>query len=267
VKELKELQDAFYEAIFNPNTDTITAVSQLIPASEALSQEARISIYRDSILGGITSGLGQLFPVCVKLVGEKYFTHMVSGYLKQHASDTPDLGNYGEHLAAYISTFAPAKDLIYLADVAQLEWLWHRAFNAQDSDNNKDLNQQIKPISELETVDADSYPTVRLQLVHSAYLHASPYPIHKIWEVNQEDYQGNESISLDEGGEQLLVWKKTDFSMKIDVLSHDEYIFLSALNEHKTLSELTELPLTQAIEVIFQRCLNIGVILGFTLPT
>jgi len=260
MKELKELQEAFYAAIFNPNPETIGIAAEFVTDTSTMAKEDRLSIYRDSILGGITSGLSHIFPVCVKLVGETYFTHMVSGYLRQYTSDTPDLGGYGGHLASYISRFSPAKDLVYLADMAQLEWLWHQAFNAEN-----EADQNIRTLSELEYVNESNHGSIHLQVVSSASLLTSPYPIHRIWQVNQDHYQGEQAVSLDEGSVQLLIWRQADFSMHIDVLSDDEYRFLSALLARNSLAEASEISFSQPLENIFQRCIQMGLISGFTL--
>ena len=266
--ELKELQETFYRAIFDPSPENIAQASLYIKGTKEISSEDRLSIYRDSILGGITTGLSNIFPVCVKLVGMKYFTHMVAGYLKQYPSASADLGDYGQYLPAYIADFPPAKELIYLSDVAQLEWQWHKAFNAAlNEELNEDLNEklghEIRSISELGEV-AD-YALVHLVLDSSATLLRSPYPVHRIWSVNQDDFQGEPSISLDEGAVELVIWRKTDFGMQIDALSEDEYMFLSAVMNKKSLVEISELSLNQAVELVFQRCIQAGLIIGFKL--
>jgi hypothetical protein len=33
----------------------------------------------------------------------------------------------------------------------------------------------------------------------------SPYPVHRIWQVNQPEWQGDDAVSLNEGGVNLLI--------------------------------------------------------------
>ena len=42
------------------------------------------------------------------------------------------LNELGGHLADFLPAFAPARELPYLADVARLEWLVHKAHYAAD---------------------------------------------------------------------------------------------------------------------------------------
>jgi len=278
LQALKKLQDDFYQAIFHPNEETIKQASTYIVGTDALTEEDRLSIYRDSILGGITAGLTGIFPVCVKLVGEKYFTHMVAGYLKEYPSGSPDLGNYGEHLPTYIAQFKPAKALVYLSDVAKLEWAWHQAFNAPDEHDltvdsaSSELEvesalkpvSKLKPLSELDHVAEDSFPDIRFKVVSSASLISSDYPVHHIWQVNQNDYEGGQSVSLDEGQAKLLVWRSADYGMRVDALNENEYRFIEGLLEGKTFGYIAEAAYPQALGEILQRCIQMGLIQSFS---
>jgi len=278
LQSLKQLQDDFYQAIFHPDKETIRQASTYIVGTDTLTQADRLTIYRDSILGGITAGLTGIYPVCVKLVGEKYFTHMVAGYLKEYPSGSPDLGQYGEYLSAYIAQFKPAKELVYLSDVAKLEWAWHQAFNAPDEDAlSVDMTSleseakltfkpvsEIKPISELEHIAEESFPDIIFKVVSSASLICSEYPVHHIWQVNQSDYEGDQSVSLDEGHARLIIWRSADYGMRIDELNENEYQFIEGLFEGKTFSYIAELAYPQALGEILQRCIQMGLIQGFS---
>jgi len=260
IEDLKQLQEAFYDGIFDPSGNNITNASSYILNTEQLQESDRLSIYRGSILGGITTGLTNIYPVCVKLVGEKYFTHMVAGYLKNYPSNSPDIGNYGEYLPAYIADFKPAKTLIYLADVAQLEWLWHKAFNAS---NEHSTSLRCHPLTELQNIQEHELPSIKFCPVSSANLLSSPYPIQQIWQVNQADYSGDLSVDLDDGGVNLVIWRSADLGMRIDELSDDETTFISAVLKNATFGEIAELSFRQSLDVVVQRCIQSGLIIGF----
>jgi len=260
LSELKQLQTAFYNAIFDPKNENITQASNYIIGTTEINEAERLSIYRDSILGGITTALTHIYPVCVKLVGEKYFTHMVAGYLKNIPSTSPDIGNYGEHLPAYIADFKPARELVYLADVAHLEWLWHKAFNAADDNLSR---RGIQPLTALQNIAEQDLPAIKFCAVNSAFLIQSPYPIQRIWQVNQNDYQEAHSVHLDEGGISLVIWRSADFGMRIDELNEDETRFISAVLNSASFGDIAELEFTQALDVIVQRCIQTGLIIGF----
>ena len=260
IEDLKQLQEAFYAGIFDPSLTNIEHASAYILNTEQLLEADRLSIYRGSILGGITTALTNIYPVCVKLVGEKYFIHMVAGYLKNYPSHSPDIGNYGEYLPAYIAEFEPVKTLTYLADVAQLEWLWHKAFNAS---NDHATTENYQPLTALQNIQEHALPSIKFCPVSSAYLLSSPYPIHHIWRVNQADYNGDISVNLDDGNVSLVVWRNAALGMCIDELSDDETTFITAVLKNASFGDIAELSFTQGLDVIVQRCIQAGLIIGF----
>ncbi|GLQ30024.1 HvfC/BufC N-terminal domain-containing protein [Litoribrevibacter albus] len=261
---LREMQKAFYEGIFNPNnTENLSELGHTVATTNApLTAEDRIEIYRDSILGGITEALTSIYPVCVKLVGETYFTHMVAGYLTQYASGSPDLGDYGEHLAQYIADFTPAKELFYMPDVAQLEWHWHKAFNAEESGNAQAIQFTV---AELANLSEEQQPFIQFCLSPSASLMSSAYPVHKIWQVNQDDYQGDQMVNLDDGGVRLVIWRSPDYGMRIDVLNDSEHEFLSALYHQQAFGDVAQLPCATDINELLPKFIQMGLIVGFNL--
>lgn len=260
IEDLKKMQEAFYNGIFDPNLKSIKQASAYILNTEQLIEAHRLSVYRDSILGGITTALTNIYPVCVALVGEKYFTHMVAGYLKNFPSNSPDIGNYGEYLPDYIADFEPAKTLIYLADVARLEWFWHKAFNAS---NDQTSVQNHQPLSALQNIQEHELPNIRFHPVSSASILSSPYPIHKIWQVNQSDYSGDHTVDLDEGSVNLVIWRGDALDMRVDELSDDETTFIKAVLLNASFGEIAELTFNQGLDLIVQRCIQAGLIIGF----
>ncbi len=259
---LKKWQSDFYQGIFHPSENTVRQACNGINSSDSLSARQRLDIYRGSILGGMTSGLAGIYPVCEKLVGEHYFSQMVAGYLKQFPSDSPDLGQYGEHLAHYITLFEPAQDLIYLPHVAKLEWLWHQAFNALHTSSKQD---EIQAISELAQLDKEQQAKILFHLTPSANLMKSHMPIHIIWQVNQDDFNGDKSVNLNEAGGNYLVWRNEKFNMHIDVLSDDEFYFLEAITQGKNFSQLAQLSFADKVSQLLPNFLQMGLIIGFTL--
>ena len=260
IEDLKQLQDTFYNGIFDPSENNVQHASTYILNTEQLLEADRLSIYRSSILGGITTALINIHPVCVKLVGEKYFTHMVVGYLKNYPSNSPDIGHYGEYLPSYIADFKPVKTLTYLADVAQLEWFWHQAFNAS---NDNFTSQSCQPLTELQNIKEHELPSIKFCPVSSAQLLASLYPIQKIWQVNQADYQGDPSVNLDDGGVSLVIWRNAELGMRIDELSDDETRFIKAVLNNASFGDIAELSFSKSLDQVVQHCIQTGLIIGF----
>lgn len=261
--DLERLQQAIYDGIFHATPENIARASSLINSTENLTAEEHLTIYRGSILGKLTVALMQIYPVCVKLVGEKFFENMVAGYLEKYPSSSPDIGDFGGLLADYIVAFKPAQELRYLPDVARLEWVWHRAFNAL---NDADLDGLV-PLMELAALDQEQQGDIQFCLSPSAHILLSDYPVHHIWEVNQGGYAGDQAVNLDEGGASLLVRRGPDFEMRIDLISDDEVKFLLAVQAGKTFSVIVEMGFNQPVTEIVPRCIQLGWLIGFKLAT
>lgn len=148
--------------------------------THALTATAHFAIYKNSILGAQQNALKAIYPVCVKLVGEDFFIYMANHYIAKHASCSPDLNDYGKYFSEFIKTFSPANDLPYLPDVATLEWAW------------------------------DKIDRMSTQF-------SSPYPVHHIWETNQDNFVGDDTIVLIENQVYFYrVWREGEMR-KIEV--------------------------------------------------
>ena len=257
---LAELQQAFHQAVFEPGAEDNKALyAQIKPLGE-LSAEKLVDVYRSSILGGLTEALNNIYPVCLALVGEQFFNHMVADYLRLYPSGSPDLADYGERFPAYLLDFTPAKELVYLPDVAALELCWHRAFNAAE-----DLTDGVKSLAELADVTETEQGSIGFHLTPSAFLLRSDYPIQRIWEVSQKDYQGTDTVDLDEGGVCLVIWRNVEFGMRIDVLSEQEFVFLTAVNQGRLFAEIATMSCATELPSIIGRCIQTGLLAGFEL--
>jgi len=214
---LRDQQIAFVNALMHQDEQRF--FSQ-INDTERLSKMQRLAIYRHNISGGFCGALQATYPVCQKLVGEDFFTTMAHTYIQQTPSTSPNLNDYGESFAAFITSFSPAAELPYLADVARLEWAWHVASFGPDA--------QPFDVQALAALSPAQQQQLRFQLQPNAILLASDYPIHHIWEVNQEHHQGDDRVSLDEGGDQLIIWRQ-HLIPRIDRVDKDAWRFLQAI--------------------------------------
>ena len=238
---LKQIQQHFSEAMLAGETDAQQAIDALAPwldTSHGLSAAAHLGIYRSSIHGQFTDALGELFPVCKRLVGERLFATLCQPYIRRHRSASADIGAYGSdfaaHLAAEVASHESLAELPYLAGVARLEWAWHQVFHGPDQ---APFDHQA-----LAAVPADAQGELRFQPPAASRLLSSVYPIHTIWQHNQPDWQpepGDEGhIDLDAGGVELLIWRNGT-EMRIDLLDAEQRQVLELLYTGVTLTELT----------------------------
>jgi len=117
----------------------------------------------------------------------------------------------------FLAQYPPAATLVYLPDMARLEWALNNAWHAPDT-------PALTP-AEL-TQAAETMTT--LQLHPACRLLASPWPIEKIWRANQSDDGTDVTIDLGEDGSRLLIYRQ-EFDVALAAISLGEFVMLSRL--------------------------------------
>ena len=252
------LQNLFIDAVFHESGSTPTSnqINDFISQNKNLSSIKQIEIYRNSIFGGLTAALKEIFPVCCKLVGDDFFDFMATQYIYLNRSISPDLSNYGESLSDFISSFKAADPLPYLSDVARLEWAYHRAFHSADHDGLK--------ISKLNKLTAAQQLDLVFHAPPDSTLISSAYPIHKIWNANQKTDNSNEVITLDDGPVKLIIWRR-NYDMHIEPLHEDEWTLLNEISKNILFDEICENNLHLKMGTLLQQCIKSGWISDFSI--
>jgi hypothetical protein len=225
---LHELQNKFVEGLNAENN----SIFSYINSNPKISAIAHLNIYQSSIFGALQKTLNEIFPVCKKLVGNEFFIAMINEYIEKNVSYSPDLANYGSHFSDFISEFKPVKSLPYLPDIARLEWAWHAIYSARQT---KKLDMEG-----LASCYATSGEKIIFHLPPNSFLLSSPYPVHRIWELNQDSCNLNQTIILENNVQYyFLVWRK-ELEMRIDLLDAIEWQILEYVKAKFNLGELYE---------------------------
>ncbi len=224
---LRELQRRFADAVFKGETAGLAdhVVGNGKPA------EARLGVYRESALGNLSAALADVYPVIQQLVGDAFFAAAARQYARQHPSASGDLHEFGVEFAAFLAEFPPAATLDYLPDVAGLEWRCHRVFHAAE--------HAPLTLDRLAAVPPADYDSLRFTIHPACRLFSSDYPVHRIWEVNQPNYRGEQRVDLATGGVHILVTRGTA-GVELHVLGEGEHALLESLAADLPLSGATE---------------------------
>lgn len=225
---LRELQHGFAAATLSRDP---AALASLSIVSGGLDPGVRIAVYRNNVLGNYRKALAATYPVVRRLVGAPFFDAAVEHFVQAHPSTRGDVNRYGSEFAAFLTSYPPARELGYLPDVARLEWTIDQANIAAD----------VAPLdlAALSAVAADALDDLRFQLHPSARLIASPFPIFRIWQVNQPDYANEGRIDLGEGGETLLI-ARGQRGVTIERIGRGNQALLVALAADTTLGVAAE---------------------------
>src|SRR5262245_18616627 len=192
---LAELQRDFRLALL-ADDDRITS----LVAGDGLAPAARLALYRHHMLDTLTDALHGTFPVVCRLVDERFFAYMADRYIRQHPPTGPCLFELGASFADFVADFPPARDLVYVPDVARLEWALNRALHADDA-------VPINPAT-LRDVPPDLTPSLVFELEPSITLLESRWPIDRIWHANQPNTPS--TVDLDAGPVRLQIRRAGD---------------------------------------------------------
>ena len=195
---LGELQSLFRGAMFGAEMPQLVGAI----AGDGLAPAARLQIYRHHVLTSLTEALQATFPVVCRLVDERFFGYAADTYMRQHPPEAPCLFEYGAHFPAFLVTFPPCRALVYLADVARLEWALNVALHAEE----------CVPIDAeaLRHIPGDKVACLTFQFHPSITLLRSPWPIDQIWRANQADSDVTAAVDLREGGVCLEIRRWAD---------------------------------------------------------
>jgi hypothetical protein len=227
VPTLLELQTAIRDHLLD---DTAIAAAALL--DETLVLADRLSIYRNTSRATLTKALRLNFPVVERLVGEEFFAATADRFITQKAPHSAWLDLYGEGLPDFLQSFEPAATLVYLPDVARLEWRVSRALHA--------VEVQALQYSKLLNIDPSAQARLCFAAHPSVSFLSSPYPVDEIWRaVLARDDTALKAIDLASGPVRLLIERRSG-EVEIKRLDQPRWTFAEAL--------LTGKPLGAALE-------------------
>lgn len=252
---LPELQSRFITAIFE--RDQRTPAAELVKDHGGLDAAQRVGIYRNSVHGILLQYLGSLYAVTQQLVGEEFFGRLSDEYVDREPPTRPFLAEYGDGFAAFMRQHPALQTMLWLADVAQLEWARHQAWNA--------VNQPPGDFSHIAALNEEQQASLCFYMPESACLLDSAYAIHQVWLAHQpEDYP--EKIPLEHIRIQqqtyVLVWRAGRRLQQV-LLEKPQQDFLAAIKQGATLPVLAE-RFQEQLPVLLTNAIQRGWILSFS---
>jgi len=216
---LLELQRALHRAIVCEDDAALVGAI----ATDALAIPNAIAIYRNTVRWTLTRALCLSYPAVNRLVGTEFFEGAVDAFLQRHWPVSACLNDFGGDFAAFLESFAPAAELSYLPDVAQLEWAVHQALHAPEA-----TALELERLQQLNDVQRGAvcfvaHPSLRLVAVQT--------PADSIWRaVLERDEQKLTSIDTTVGPAWLVVQRAPDGGAEVSSVPESEWRLLEALS-------------------------------------
>ncbi len=204
--------------------------SQIDTSYQNYSVAIAIEVYRNNYRGNLHDTLAGAYPVIEQLVGKDFFRLLTRRFIGQHLSHSGNLHHYGAEMAGFVAAFEPAQELVYLPDVAALEWACHCAYFADDA--------ATLDIDKLAQVPPEQYQNLILHIHPACHLVRSRYPIAAIWHAHQPGASGDFRIDLDSGSSNALVSRKNDVVL-VNELTEADAVWLQGIQAGTQLGEAT----------------------------
>jgi Putative DNA-binding domain len=214
---LLEIQRAVYRSLVEHDDEP--AAEHIVP--DALAPAARLSIYRNTFLSGLTTALRLSYPAVHRLVGAEFFEATARSFIETQPPRSAYLDEYGAGFPEFLASFAPAASLVYLAGVARLEWAVSRALHARDV--------QPLDLSRLSVIDPADQGRVVFVPHPSVGLVRADHPVDAIWRaVLAQDDAAMAAIDLGAGPARLLV-HRAETGVDVKSMSGPAYRFMAEL--------------------------------------
>lgn len=146
------------------------------PVPAGLAPAGRFAVYRNNVVVGLREALAAAYPAVRSIVGDDFFAAAAGVFVRQEPPRSPVLIHYGEGFPAFLQSFAPARRLPYLADVARLERAWLEAYHAADA--------TPVAVDVLGALAGDRLAALRVALHPACRRVASPWPVVALWAAN-----------------------------------------------------------------------------------
>lgn len=230
---LVNFQDVFIETMLQTQKQAEEDGAQLIQAyllaTDKLTTNKQVNIYRSSIHSGLINALSDIYPVCEQVTGESFFYAMSDVYIQSHPSSSPDLADFGDDFSEFIMQFPHTQNMPYLSGVAEIEWAYHRAFHALDEAGFDFVSFSAYSVDEL--------MQCIFLLPASCNFVESNYPVDEIWNMHQTDSVVEMQLQLEP--RYFMIFRK-GYDIHIDKLTGEQYSFLQSINKNMPFVEVCE---------------------------
>jgi len=252
---LANVENGFLYNLIQPKKDVVNFMSELVEVG-TLSVEKQFSIYQSNINGAHQKVLGQVYPACLTILGGEYFNQLCFQYRCEYPSTQPDLNMYGEYFPSFLEKLVATKkelsDFIYLSELAELEWYWHKSYFAN--------NDPLFDFGKLANIDIKNHEKLSFTLSFSISLHATKYPLIELWNANTNEFTESKEFSMHDTECYFCIFRE-NYKPVIEILSKKQHACLSLISSKASLVELSESDLQNELMSFIEK----GWVTGFLL--
>jgi hypothetical protein len=181
VSNLAAVQSAFHAAVLSDDNGTLPSI---------VNTAERLAIYRNTVQGSLAQVLAAAYPVVRRIVGGDFFEDLCRRHIAASPPRRPHLSAYGADFPAFLASDPRLAELPYLPDTARLEWARGESYFAADA-------PALEPAA-LAEIAAEKLAETALILHPATRLIRSPFPVGRIWRVNQPDVAAVPAVDMNQ---------------------------------------------------------------------
>lgn len=259
ITKLAELQRNFISDCLSDTLKQDNVLSEKDIDSSIISAKSLMGIYQSSAIANITQTLALTYPVIEKLLGKIFFKAMCREFIYVTWPQSGNMDDYGAEFPDFLAEFEHTKQLLYLKDVAHLEWAFHQSSLADDA-----------PITDWSTLaQISDILQLKFLLTPSLSLINSTFPIDKIWQLNQENTSDEMKVELsdEQNNDTFIVLFRQHLKTVVLPVTVGEFALLNAFHNKETFEKsIVRASKKQddlSVDDSLKKFIELGVISGF----
>lgn len=189
-----------------------------------------LAVYRRNLLAVAEATLGVSYPTARRLLGHGQFRALVAELLRLHPPTRGDWGEWGEELPLLIERSEQGDKFPFIAPVAELDWLRHRANRAADN--------RFDPTT-AQLLESHRVDHIGIGIARHVGLTGSIYPLVDILDWHADPTAGAEAMQVSEALRPVLVYRR-ELRVEQRYISPTDYVFLLGLRAGRSVGSLLD---------------------------
>ena len=211
-------------------SEFLSNVLELESATRLVDQkhQQRISVYQNNVFGALKEYLAEVYPATKGVLGQRFFEQLVLRAVQKTPPSVGDVHRYGEELIAAIGDFDSLKELPYLKELMQLEWVLHGLYFRSPTE-----------IVDWSEIPQDKLMEMKVRPSTGYVILSSTFPLYEIWRQSLPNYHEPVAINLADGPDTLLL-SKDDQGVHCQKITSEIERLLVQIDEDENLLQAIE---------------------------
>ncbi len=238
---LRETQALLWRAIRWPtgveaflkqaDVETRRAFAQTFAETPRFGRAQRVQVYAEAYFWRLYEVVVDQYPVTAWISGAAPFHDLVTDFVLEHPSSTPDIRRFAAGLPDFVGSHAIERARPGLADVAAVDWAIQDAVDGPD--------ESRLSASALAQLAPHQWPSTRFKLTQTASLHRCALPYSQLREAWAREEQAP-SPAAAARPHVVLVWRQADHDVYQRTLTRPEARALDILSQGGTFAEVCD---------------------------